>query len=93
MSRSYHHHLTHMPCCYDKSWKKLYNRRLRRAFKNDLDFPNGNHYRKLNESWNIVDFRCDVSWEDFRKWNWVRERYFDSEEEAYAHWKRCYGSK
>lgn len=74
----------------DTSWKKIFNRKLRRKYKNDLDFPNYNAYRKTNESWDIADVRSLVSFEDYKDW------YKDSgmtEEEMYAEWKREYKSK
>ena len=74
----------------DTSWKKIFNRKLRRKYKNALDFPNYNAYRKMNESWSIADVRSLVSFEDYKDW------YKDSgmtEEEMYAEWKREYKSK
>ena len=49
--------------CGDKTLKKAYNRKFRRCYKYDLDFPSGNAYRKTNESWEI----CDVLFGYFRK--------------------------
>lgn len=90
MSRSYRHS-NYVKCCGDKSYKKVFNRRLRRSSKYSSpdSIPAGNAYRKLNESYDIVDYRFDSSWEEFRKWNTVD----GSEEEAYAKWKRTYKSK
>ena len=93
MSRSYKKH-PWVKCAGDPSMKKLFNRRIRRSNKAlYTDMPNGNAYKKTNCSWDIADYRCYCSWEEFREWNWVREKYFDSEEEARAHWKKHYGSK
>lgn len=74
----------------DTSWKKIFNRKLRRKYKNDLDFPNYNAYRKMNESWSIADVRTLITFEDYK------DLYEDSgmtEEEMYAEWKREYKSK
>lgn len=74
----------------DTSWKKIFNRKLRRKYKNDLDFPNYNAYRKMNESWSIADVRALITFEDYK------DLYEDSgmtEEEMYAEWKREYKSK
>lgn len=74
----------------DKGLKKCFNRKLRRKYKNDLDFPNYNAYRKYNESWDIADVRSFVSFENYKDW------YKDSgmtEEEMYAEWKREYKAK
>ena len=47
------------PCCNgvkpDGSWKAIYNRKVRR--NRDPYFPNGNCYRKMNESYNIHEWR------------------------------------
>lgn len=54
MSRSYKKHPI-IQGCGDKTYKKLFNRRLRR--KKQLDYPSGNAYRKEhnNDSWYICD--------------------------------------
>lgn len=91
MSRSYKKY-NWAKCGGDSSYKKIYNRRIRRALKNE-DISSGSYYKKLNNSYNIVDYAFDASWEAFREWNWVKDKFFESEEEAYKHWKRYYGSK
>lgn len=95
MSRSYKKH-PWWKCCHGAYTKKMANRRLRRHLNQhtDTDWPaKGNHYRKYTESWEINDYIFDGSWERFKEWNWVREQYFNSEEEAYNHWKKYYRSK
>lgn len=86
MSRSYRHG-KYAPACYDKSYKKIYNRRLRRSgkYKDPESIPSGSAYKKLNEPWNIVDLKIDTTWETYKKWN--------QEENAYAIWKRVFKSK
>lgn len=53
------------PCCHcaghDGSWKRIYNRRVRR---NPIDFregvssvQDGSAYRRMNESWEISDLK------------------------------------
>lgn len=37
-------------------YKKLYNRRLRRLGFDEV--PDGNAYRRMNQSWNIDEARC-----------------------------------
>lgn len=91
MSRSYKKH-PYYKCAPGKLTKKMCNRRIRRAFKDD-DIPSGNAYRKLNDSWELYDYIFDGSWERFKMWNWVREKFFSSEEEAYNHWKKYFRSK
>ena len=95
MSRSYKKH-PWWKCCPGSYTKKMANRRLRRYLNNDpnVDWPQkGNLHRKYTESWEINDYIFDGSWERFKEWNWVREQYFDSEQEAYNHWKKYYRSK
>lgn len=95
MSRSYKKH-PWWKCCPGAYTKKMANRRLRRYLNSDpnVDWPQkGNLHRKYTESWEINDYIFDGSWETFKKWHWVREKYFDSEQEAYNHWKKYYRSK
>lgn len=57
MSRSYKKH-AYIPVG-DKSWKKIYNRKLRRTNKYNYDIPNNiGLYKRENNSWNIVDLYC-----------------------------------
>lgn len=95
MSRSYKKH-PWWKCCPGAYTKKMANRRLRRYLNSDpnVDWPQkGNLHRKYIESWEINEYIFDGSWERFKEWNWVREQYFDSEQEAYNHWKKYYRSK
>lgn len=90
MSRSYKKHpWEQWGGC--KDYKKLFNRRLRRS-EQCKDIPNGKAYKKLNESWNIADYKTNCSFEEFLNWRWV-EGAFKDENEAYAAWKKEYGSK
>lgn len=74
----------------DSSYKEIYNRKLRRSSRTQ-DIPSGKAYKKYNDSYNIRDYVCDCSWEEFKTW-WGYSQ-FESEKEAYAYWKRHYGSK
>lgn len=88
MSRSFKKHCWEK-CAGDPSFKKIFNRKLRRTTKLD-EIPNGKAYKKMNESWEIWDYRCETSWEEFKHW-WQSENM--TEEEKWAEWKRLYGSK
>ena len=77
MSRSYRHSEV-IKYAGDTGLKKIFNRKLRRKYKNDLDFPNYNAYRKI------------VSFEDYK--DWYKDSGM-TEEEMYAEWKREYKSK
>lgn len=88
MSRSYKHH-PYFKCAGDTSYKKLFNRWLRRTTDID-DIPDGNAYKKKYCSWFIADYIFDGSWEEFKQWAYNEDK---SEEELWAEWKRLYGSK
>lgn len=88
MSRSYKKH-PWFQLAGDKSWKKTFNRRIRRNNLTD-NIDDGNSYKKLNDSWDICDWRAYYSWDEFKKWELD---YFKNEKEAYAHWKKHFGSK
>lgn len=88
MSRSYKKHNI-IKCAGDTSFKKIYNRKLRRTTKLD-EIPNGKAYKRMNESWEIYDFISRCSWEDFKSWNWTQDM---TQEEAWKEWKRHFYSK
>lgn len=52
MSRSQKKHPL-IQCCGDKGLKIFFNRNFRH--QNNLDFPSGSAYRKVNKSWEICD--------------------------------------
>lgn len=87
MSRSYKH-TPIFKCAGDTSYKKLFNRWLRRT--KDIDeIPDGKAYKKMYCSWEIADYTFSCSWEQFKEWADEDK----SEEELWAEWKRLYGSK
>ena len=68
-------------CKSEKSCKKgkqFANRRLRRKGI-DYEIPNGKAYKRLNESWDICDYHCLMSWKDYEAWcarpRWWSEPY------------------
>lgn len=67
MSRSYKKvgHCKNEKSC--KKGKQFANRRLRRKGI-DYEIPNGKAYKKLNESWDICDYHCLMSWKDYEAW-------------------------
>lgn len=88
MSRSYKKHpiIKYAGC---KDLKKIYNRRLRRSNKIGLeDIPNGNAYKKMNESWNINDITDWCSWEECKQWNFVEDT-----PEGYRWWYKTFKGK
>lgn len=99
MSRSYK---KGFQCAGDKSFKKIFNRRLRRSQKCQ-DIPSGSAYKKYNCSYDIADDRGSVSWESFKSWPGVYNEeegwdpwhrgYFHDEKTARGYWKRLYASK
>jgi len=56
------------PCCHivkrDGWWKKAFNKRIRRM----QDVPDGNAYRRANESWLIDDWKCVMGRRQFEMW-------------------------
>lgn len=88
MSRSYKKH-PHVRSGHYPKMKKVFNRKMRRCNKTE-DIPNGNAYKKMNCSWEITDYICRCSWEEFNSWKWVQDL---PEGERIAEWKRRYGSK
>ena len=57
----------------DGHYKGLFNKRVRHAaLDEDLD---GGAYRKRNESWEIADGKCRMSWEQARVRGWTREEW------------------
>ena len=95
MSRSYKKHPV-IKYAGNKDYKKLFNRRLRRTAGID-DIPNGNAYKKMNESWEINDIcsRCD--WPQYRDIDWYWDNFYGfprkTEEELYRDWYKCYKGK
>jgi len=85
----------------DKTWKKIFNRRIRRSEKCN-DIPSGAAYKKYNASYAIADYRMSCTWDEFKSWSWVQNKEgwdpegygkFHNEEEAHAYWKKHFASK
>lgn len=65
------------PCCHcaghDGSWKRIYNRRLRRIPNIDVEqgvstIPDGMYYRKMNCPWNISGLKeVGTTFDDVRE--------------------------
>ena len=61
MSRSY----KHFPLFRDQLWgksmkkgKQVFNRRLRRIYKDTLkDLPNGSYYKRINSNYNLYEYK------------------------------------
>lgn len=66
MSRSYR---KGFQCAGDKEFKKLFNRKLRRVqLKKAEVLPIGNGYKKMNESWDIADYKDEIVKENYNDW-------------------------
>lgn len=65
MSRSYR---KGGQCAGDKSFKKIFNRKLRRNESPENTYQYGG-YKKLNNAWDIADYHYTFSWNDFKKWH------------------------
>lgn len=89
MTHSYKKH----PYCHvvkkDSSFKKIYNRRIRRR---KLECPDGMSYKKLNESWEIEDLSDTITFEQYKNSPWIKIKNI-SEEQMYRDWYKYYKSK
>lgn len=85
MSHSYRHHYV-FKTAGDKSMKKIFNRRLRRS-QRCCNIPNGNAYKKYNNSWYIADYTYR-----YNDYNDYREQHKDleSEEESRKRWAKWF---
>lgn len=91
MSRSFKKH-PGFQICGDKSFKKIFNRRIRRAKKLD-DIPNGGAYKKLNDSYEIADYKeIGPKWEEFYEENKLLNTP-EEKGELYNMWLKWYGGK
>lgn len=107
MSRSY----KHFPLIRDQLWgksmkrgKQLFNRKLRRKYKNVLkDLPNGNYYRKVNNNHELYEYKHHQTLQDtvtdwekdqIEKANgiiwWRSCQYNPTLEETIQDWKKVY---
>lgn len=90
MSRSYRKHPI-MKYAGNKDYKKRFNRKLRRTAGIE-DIPDGNAYKKMNESWDINDIVSRCSWEEYKEYiNSYNPR--EDEEELYRRWYKWYKGK
>ena len=75
-----------------KKGKQFVNRRLRRKGIN-FEIPNGKAYKKLNESWDICDYKCIETWEQYKSW-WSRPRWWQEPREVdYFEYYKSYKMK
>lgn len=75
-----------------KKGKKYANRRLRRKGIN-FEIPNGKAYKKLNESWDICDYKSIETWEQYKAW-WSRPRWWQEPKEVdYFEYYKSYKMK
>ena len=107
MSRSY----KHFPLIRDQLWgksmkrgKQLFNRKLRRKYKNvSKDLPNGSYYRKVNNNHELYEYKHHQTFQDtvadwerdqIEKANGIRWwrscQYNPTLEEAIQDWKSSY---
>ena len=92
MSRSYKK-VGHCKCersC--KKGKQSANKRLRRKDIN-FEIPNGKAYKKLNESWDICDYKSIETWEQYKAW-WSCPRWWQEPREVdYFEYYKSYKMK
>ena len=89
MSRSYKHTPVYKITKAGNMGKKYANRRIRRKAKvspDDIQIGKSNYYRKLNESWDIGDYRF---------WGepiWREESWLNLKDNPEL-WQKCYRRK
>ena len=75
-----------------KKGKQFANRRLRRKGIN-FEIPDGKAYKKLNESWDICDYKSIETWEQYKAW-WSRPRWWQEPREVdYFEYYKSYKMK
>lgn len=85
MSRSYRHNYV-FKTAGDKSMKKIFNRRLRRS-QHCANIPNGNAYKRYNDSWKIADYVYRYhDYHDYRE----QHKDYESEEESRKRWAKWF---
>lgn len=96
MSRSFKKH----PFCKDwnrrkRVGKQLANRKVRAQLKRGIDIPNGKAYRKVYETWDIVDYHFyETKKEVIKDFETRKFRYDpDTLEEVINRWARFYYRK
>lgn len=81
MSRSYKKYPLFRDCLWGRSMKKgkqHFNRKLRRKYKDiDLDIGNGNYYRKINNNYDLYEYKSTYSKQEI-----IDEWYEDQQEVA-----------
>lgn len=90
MSRSYKKNPI-WKCCGDTKWgKRQANHKVRRCKYNDIPLR-GKGYKKLYESWDIVDYIMRWTWKDCLRW-WKKGLYpkIASIEELKSWYKKNY---
>lgn len=88
MSRSYKK-APRLGVIENKSYKKIFNRRIRRAHLTDT-INNGGSYKKLNERYNLCDYEEFCSWDEFQRKN--LNKYLNKKE-AFVQWWKWYKQK
>ena len=98
MSRSF----KHFPCVKDKSCSRSGKKYANRSIRHMKQVPNGSGYKKLKESYDICDWSCYETYNDYKKW-YIRSLAQDkllgrksdikTEKELYYDWFRAYKRK
>lgn len=88
MSRSYKK-TPKLAVAEDKAYKKIFNRRIRRNHLAD-NLSDGGAYKKLNDPWDICDYKEYRSWRAFKKDNLNK---YQNEQEAFLQWQKWYRRK
>lgn len=88
MSRSFKKHPVGHYIKKDTTYKKIFNRKLRRTNLLDTLSPhNKSGYKKLNESYNIDDYSGYVSWKEWRDNAMCR---YNCDKQSLEECRKCY---
>ena len=88
-------------CCYkSRTFKKLFNRKIRRKAQKYHVFSH-NYYKKMNDSWDICDWIFFSDWKEYWKnsnlqynlWGCKYEKEPPKKKETYRKWYKWYKGK
>ena len=82
MSRSFKKH-PYQADTEGSTWRKFSKKRANRRVRKSEDLPDGKSYKKVFESWDIVDYAWTDTWANRKRWlekqgydeiDWAKER-------------------
>ena len=86
MSRSFKHY-PHQADSEGSIWRKFSKKRANRRVRQSKDLPSGKAYKKLFETWNIVDWAWSETWKECEARLREQSLHYNMEEER-DRWER-----